>query len=144
MNRVGGTKPGKHNARNRRRCCEKRRVLMVEAKVSLVRIKELEAQLELKEEKKGRAQESEHQLAELQAQLEQETWIAKTNHEWATTTDLELDRVTEMMVTAKEKCAEEVSSMKSENEKWEKMVHEMKEHYVKLEQYTEKLAHALK
>ena len=46
---------------------------MAEAKVSLVKIKELEAQLELKEEKKDEPQENERQLAELRTQLERET-----------------------------------------------------------------------
>ncbi|CAM9162005.1 unnamed protein product [Heterosigma akashiwo] len=136
-------KPGKQSARNKRRR-EKRKVLMAEAKASLVKIKELETQLGLKEKKTDELQESERQLAGLQAQLEEETRIAKAHQERAITTDLELTQVTEMMVTAKEKCAEEVSSMKSESEKREKMLHEMKEHYVNLEQYTEKLADALK
>ena len=51
VSRVGGTKPGKHNTRNRRCRAKRRRVLIVEAKVSLVIIKELEAQLKLEEEK---------------------------------------------------------------------------------------------
>ena len=46
---------------------------MAEAKVSLVKIKELEARLELKEEKKDQPQESERQLAELRTQLKRET-----------------------------------------------------------------------
>jgi len=52
VSRVGGTKPGKHNVRNRL-WRDKRRVLMAEAKVSLVRIKELEAQQKLEEEQKS-------------------------------------------------------------------------------------------
>ena len=46
---------------------------MAEAKASLVRIKELETQLELKEEKKDEHQECGRQLTELQARLKRET-----------------------------------------------------------------------
>ena len=64
---VGGTKPGKHNVRNRQRR-EKRRVLIAEAKVSLVRIKELEAQLKLEEEQKSELHDPQ-QVKKLETQL---------------------------------------------------------------------------
>jgi len=46
----GTTKPGKHHARNQLRR-DKKRALIAEAKIFLVRVKELQAQLKLKEEK---------------------------------------------------------------------------------------------
>ena len=71
MSVVGGTKPGKHNVRNRQRR-EKRRVLIAEAKVSLVRVKELEDQLKLEEEQKSELHDPQVKKLETQLRLVQE------------------------------------------------------------------------
>ena len=74
---VGGTtkKPGRHHARNRR-WREKLKVLKAEVKVSLVRVKELETQLEEEQKKESLLaegeQKKESQTAESQVQLELE------------------------------------------------------------------------
>mmetsp|Transcript_43124 Transcript_43124/g.70602 ORF Transcript_43124/g.70602 Transcript_43124/m.70602 type:complete len:303 (+) Transcript_43124:1527-2435(+) len=71
VSRVGGTKPGRHNVRNRQRR-EKRRVLIAEAKVSLVRVKELEDQLKLEEKQKSELHDPQVKRLEAQLRLVQE------------------------------------------------------------------------